>query len=339
MATVAIIGAGIAGLEAASILAENGLNVFIIEKTDQIGGNINKWYHLFPNDRDAKDIREYLQNISQKTNITILRENEIVDIINNGADYVISTNKKVDIRADAILISSGFEPFNAEIKEEYGYNIYDNVLTSVDLEQIFRENKELLTAQKTIPKRIAFAHCVGSRDAKVGHTYCSKVCCITGVKQAIEVQKRVNNVENYCFYMDLRMFNLEYEDYYKRAQQNHHTQFIRGRISEVSQNIDGSLQLKAEDTLSGLPMKMKVDMLILLVGMVPSTILKFLNQKIGLELEPNGFVKPKDNHLKSNLTNLNGVFVAGTAIGPMTITETIAHARSAALEIIKFLKK
>ena len=100
----------------------------------------------------------------------------------------------MEIKSDAVLVTSGFEPFDAEVKEEYGYNIYDNVVTSVDLEKLFKDNKPLLTAQKKVPQRIAYVHCVGSRDAKVGHTYCSKVCCITGVKQAIEVQKRIPNI-------------------------------------------------------------------------------------------------------------------------------------------------
>ena len=139
--------------------------------------------------------------------------------------------------------------------------------------------------------------------------------------------------------MDLRMFNLQYEQYYKDAQQQHHTQFIRGRVSEVAQNQDGTLQIKAEDTLSGMPMRMKVDMLVLLVGMTPSALLKQLNNQLGLELEPNGFIQTKDVHLQNNYTNIDGVFVAGTAIGPMTINETFNHSRNAALEILKYLNK
>lgn len=337
--TITIIGGGIAGIEAARLVAEQGYNVFVVEKKNQIGGNINNWYHLFPNNRDANDIRVYIDRILEQSNITMLKQTDVDKIVKFENKFVVVTDKNLEIKSDVLLVATGFEPFDAELKEEYGYKIYNNVITSVDLEKYFKENKPLLTSQKKVPQRIAYVHCVGSRDAKVGHTYCSKVCCITGVKQSIEVQKRIPNIENYCFYMDLRMFNLQYEKYYKDAQQHHHTQFIRGRVSEVAENRDGSLQIKAEDTLSGMPMRMRVDMLVLLVGMEPSALLKQINNQLGLELEPNGFVQTKDVHLQNNYTNIDGVFVAGTAIGPMTINETFNHSRNAAMEIIKYLSR
>ena len=91
------------------------------------------------------------------------------------------------ITAHAILLATGFDIFDASKKEEYGYGIYDNVITSVDLEQAFNSGK-VVTAQGKTPKRIGFIHCVGSRDEKAGNPHCSKVCCVTAVKQAIEVE-------------------------------------------------------------------------------------------------------------------------------------------------------
>ena len=125
--------------------------------------------------------------------------------------------------------------------------------------------------------------------------HCSRVCCITGVKQAIEVKQAIPDAEVYSFYMDMRMFGPGYEELYRQAQQEFNIHFIRGRISEASQTIDNRVQIKAEDTLIGLPLKMTVDMLVLIVGMKAGA----CNLQPGAAatastLYPSGFVKPLD---------------------------------------------
>ncbi len=333
---IAIIGAGIAGVEAASTLADMGYSLYLIEKEKTIGGNIKNWNHLFPTNRDASELREYLQEKIKHPKINVFIETEIKDFKKENGKLIITTNKHITLEVSALLITTGFQPFDASRKEEYGYGVYENVITSVDLEQIFKDGKTLFPDGKT-PSRIAFVHCVGSRDAKSGNTYCSKVCCITGIKQAIEMNKLYPQTEMYSFYMDLRMHGLEYERYYKSAQENYNTQFIRGRVSEVSENKDKSIQLKAEDTLSGLPLKMKVDLLVLLVGMEAQSSTQILCKKMKLESTPERFFQPKDRHLEINLTQEEGIFLAGTCIAPMTIDETIQNSRSAALEIDRYL--
>ena len=119
----------------------------------------------------------------------------------------------------------------------------------------------------TAPRRIAFLHCVGSRDEKVCQHHCSKVCCITGVKQAMELKEMFPAADVFNFYMDIRMFGPGYEEMYRDAQQRLNIHFVRGRISEASPTLDGRVQIKAEDTLTGRPLKMSVDMLVLIVGM------------------------------------------------------------------------
>ncbi len=94
------------------------------------------------------------------------------------------------LNSDAVIVATGFDLFRSERKEEYGYGIYDNVITSADLEAMFRKN-EVRRQNGDIPGRIGFIHCVGSRDEKVGNIYCSKLCCVTAVKQAMEVKKHI----------------------------------------------------------------------------------------------------------------------------------------------------
>ena len=160
-------------------------------------------------------------------------------------DHTVTLKNGKTLTGEAVLIATGFQPFEADRKEEYGYRIYDNVITSIDLENMFSKGK-LLTTTGKVPERVAFIHCVGSRDKKSGNLYCSRVCCVTGVKQAIEIKQHLPGAKIFNFYMDLRMYGQDFEEMYIEAQQKWGVTFIRGRVSEIGQNFDGTLQLKAE---------------------------------------------------------------------------------------------
>ena len=100
-------------------------------------------------------------------------------------------------------------------------------------------------------KSVGFVHCVGSRDEKARNSQCSKVCCITAIKQAIEMKEKFPDAEIWCFYMDLRLFGKKFEDFYTKAQRDYGIHFVRGRVSEVSEDINSRVIVKAEDTLAG----------------------------------------------------------------------------------------
>lgn len=333
---VLIIGGGVAGLEASGVLSKLGYNVTIIEESDRIGGKLNRWSHLFPSRRPASEVLDHLK-LQLDPNTTIITNTKIADINydNSSIEAVLISGNHID--ADAVLISTGFELFDARKKEEYGYKIYENVITSADLEKFFKEGKEIRTSRGKTPQRIGIIHCVGSRDEKVGNTYCSKVCCVTGVKQAIEIKEHLPSCEVFNFYMDLRMFDRHFEDLYQEAQMKYHVQFVRGRLSEAFENPDGSVMVKVEDTLLGKPMKMNLDMVVLMVGMTPGNTSLFKN-KLNLETGNDGFFVPADEHVKSVSSKQKGVFYAGACTGPKTIENTITEARAAALEIACFLK-
>lgn len=339
MKNIVTIGGGIAGIEVSEILSDLGYHVTLIEKENQTGGKIRKWNKLFPTLRNASDIQNFIDKKTATGNFTVLRNTKVI-----GAEYKINkwslnTDKEMTINADAVVLATGFDVFDAERKEEYGYKIYENVYTSVDLEEMFKNKKQITTTDGKIPKRIALIHCVGSRDEKSGNQYCSKLCCVTGVKQAIELNELLPDTEIFCFYIDLRMYDGKFEELYRSAQEKHHIQFIRGRLSEASENIDKSLQIKAEDTLSGRPLKMTVDMLFLLVGMEPGEGTNEMKKVFGLEHSENKFIKVNDYHIKNNNSSREGIFLAGTCTNPMSVSDTLAHARSAALEVHSFLTK
>jgi heterodisulfide reductase subunit A2 len=335
---VTIIGGGIAGMEAAGQMAFLGYNVTLLEKSTILGGHVNNWHHLFPDYKPASEIISKLKLAIHDT-ASIHFNAEVHKLNKSNNSYTITLTDGESIEADAIVVATGFDLFNATKKEEYGYKIYDNVITSADLEDKLKSGKPIKTSKGIIPKKIAFVHCVGSRDEKTGNTYCSKVCCVTAMKQAIEMKKANPDAEVYCFYMDLRMYDRYFEDIYFEAQTKHRINFIRGRLSESNEDQEGKLILRAEDTLTGRPLKITVDLLVLMTGMVSSDGTRSLAARFGLNTAEDKFLNTSDNHSGNNLTNLEGIFVAGTCTGPKSVVETLNDARSAALQAITYLKK
>ena len=334
---VVIIGGGIAGMEASSVLSKLGIDVLLIEKKEQLGGHVGQWDHLFPNFRPAGEITRSLFHALKNKHIKICTNTEVKGISRQNGNYLVKTSREQDFKANGILLATGFDLFDARKKEEYGYGIYENVITSSDLEQKLKQGGTLTTVSGRIPKRVAIIHCVGSRDEKAGSFHCSKVCCITAVKQAIELKQNLLNTEVFCFYMDLRMYGKGFEELYREAQEKWGIQFIRGRLSEAAENQDGSLQIKAEDTLSGRPLKMNVDLLVLMIGIIPSPATRLMCEVLGIHFSPDGFVKHTDEHLACNETNVRGIFTAGTVSSPMSINDTIADARSAAIKVADYV--
>jgi heterodisulfide reductase subunit A len=334
---VVVIGGGVAGLEVAGQLSKVGIEVSLIEKDSNTGGHLNKWYKLFPDRRKSSEVMEYLNGITVNKGINLMTDTSI-EMFNRKRDHFsIVTSGGKELIADAVIVATGFDLFKSARKEEYGYGIYDNVITSADLEEMFRKG-EISLANNTKPEKIGIIHCVGSRDEKVGNFYCSKLCCVTAVKQAIEIREFLPKSKVFCFYMDMRMGGALYEELYREAQEQWGVSFIRGKVSEASETIDNQLLIKVEDTLAGRPLKMKLDILVLMAGMEMSEGGKKIAGIGGLRTGENRFFAATDNHFGSNKSNIEGVFYAGTCTAPMNITETISHARAAVIEVIDYLK-
>ena len=135
------------------------------------------------------------------------------------------------------------------------------------------------------------------------------------------------------------MFGRFYEELYKEAQEKYNIQFIRGRLSESSESKSGGVVVKVEDTLLGKPLKITVDLLVLMTGMVAPANVTAIRDALGLKKEDDNFLEPLDVHTACNSSTVPGLFLAGTCTGPKTITDTLTDARSAALAVDEFLKK
>lgn len=321
-------------MEAARQLKALGLKPVIVEKTSALGGHVAQWNNLFPDVVPAsKLLAPYKEELKD---VEVFLETEIASInrLQKGYSVVLSNGRAMPCKA--VIFATGFKLFEAEKKEEYGYGVYDRVITNKDLEAWFNTGSDERVPEK--PSAIGFVHCVGSRDVKAGNTQCSKVCCITAIKQAIELKEKFPNAEIYCFYMDLRLFGKKYEDFYINAQRDYGIHFIRGRVSEVSETIDGQVLVKAEDTLVGKPVKVRLDLLVLMAGIVCNRENQTLLKAVQLPVDDDGFFRSRDNIASITQSDRDGIFFAGTCTGPKTIPETIAEARSAALNVYNYLK-
>ncbi|MBI5011219.1 MAG: FAD-dependent oxidoreductase [Bacteroidia bacterium] len=175
---VVVIGGGVAGLETAGRLSKAGIEVTLVEMKEETGGHIVDWYKLFPDRKDSGEVKKYLDEIVSADNIKLLTGTTVSEFRKNHSHFNILTNTGKELRADAVVVATGFDLFNSSRKEEYGYGIYDNVITSADLEKMFRIGR-ITMADGSVPKKVGMVHCVGSRDEKVGNLYCSKLCCVS----------------------------------------------------------------------------------------------------------------------------------------------------------------
>ena len=331
---VIVVGGGIAGMQTALKLSAGGVSALLLERDADLGGKLTGWHKLFPSFTPAHEVLDELRRRLAASDVEVRTRCEVAEVARDGV--TLSTGERLE--ADAVVVATGFTLFDARIKEEYGYGIYDNVYTTVDIERMLNEGRVALK-DGTAPRRIAFLHCVGSRDEKVCQHHCSKVCCITGVKQAMELKEMFPAADVFNFYMDIRMFGPGYEEMYRDAQQRLNIHFVRGRISEASPTLDGRVQIKAEDTLTGRPLKMSVDMLVLIVGMRSNASNARFAAGAGLGVQPSGFLAPRDAFLHNVESGVDGIFYAGAVTAPKNIGESLSEAVVAADRAAEYLKR
>ncbi len=333
MKHIIVVGGGIAGMQCAVEAARGGAAVTLIEKEGDTVVKLRNWHKLFPTFTPADEVLSALRHrLAREENITVKTDCEVSAV----TPRKVATASGEELACDAVVIATGFTLFDARVKEEYGYGIYDNVVTSADLERMFNDGAVKLKSGGA-PRRIAILHCVGSRDEKVCQRHCSKVCCVTGVKQAMELKKLFPSADVFNFYMDIRMFGPGYEEMYREAQEKYNIHFVRGRISEVSPTIDERLQIKAEDTLTGRPLKIGVDMLVLLIGMKADAMNASLEEGSGLARQPSGFMQPRDSFLGNVESGAEGIFYAGAVTAPKSVGESLNEGTAAARAALEWL--
>ncbi|MEM3704205.1 MAG: 4Fe-4S dicluster domain-containing protein, partial [Candidatus Bathyarchaeia archaeon] len=211
---------------------------------------------------------------------------------------------------------------------------YENVVTGIEFERILSPNgptsgRIIRQSDGKVPKRIAFVQCVGSRDEKT-KPYCSRVCCMYAIKQALLTREKIREAEIVIFYVDIRAFGKGYEEYYKRAQMEG-IYFIRGRVAEIIEDPETkNLIVRAEDTLAGRPIEAEFEMVILSVGLTPNNDTDLLRKTLNITISEDGFFREAHPKLRPVDSLVDGIFIAGAAQGPKDIPDSVAQASAAA---------
>jgi heterodisulfide reductase subunit A len=237
--------------------------------------------------------------------------------------------ERIELQAGAIVLSTGFDPFDPKKKPEFGYGVYPNVLQGLEVERLCSASgptKGEILIQGKKPKEVVFIHCVGSRDKSVDNEYCSRVCCMFTAKQAHLLRDKIPDARITVLYMDVRAFGKGFEEFYERVQKEEII-YRRGNPSEVFRK-NGKLVVRGEDTLLGEPFEMEADLVVLASGLVPRKEDDILKNMLGLENSSDKFYAEAPG-LDPILTKVEGIFLAGCCQGPKDIPDTVAQASGA----------
>jgi len=245
----------------------------------------------------------------------------------------------VEIEVGAIIVATGFDPFNPKLKPEFGYGLYPNVIYGLELERLCSAsgptNGKIIISGKQ-PQDVVFIHCVGSRDKTTGNEYCSRVCCMYTAKQAHLIREKIPDARITVLYMDVRAFGKGFEEFYERVQKEA-VCYRRANPSEIY-NRNGRLIVRGEDTLLGEPFELEADLVVLAAGLVPRQEDTALKDILGLEKSADGFYREAPGH-DPIITHVPGIFLAGCCQGPKDIPDAVAQASGAAALAAALLAK
>lgn len=242
----------------------------------------------------------------------------------------------ISLTVGSVVIATGHQRYDTFKRPEYGHEFYEDVLSQMQLARLMGINGptnghlQVPSTGKT-PERIVMIQCVGSRDQKPeGHKYCSKVCCMVALKNANLIKSHYPDTEIIICYTDIRTVGV-YEKYYKYVQDNG-IKLIRGRPGEVARE-DEHMLVRLEDTITKEKLEIPTDLVVLSAALEASEGTVNAAKTLGVPLTEDKFVKEKHPKMQPVATDIEGVFVCGTAQGPKDITDSIIQANTAATKI------
>jgi len=417
-----VVGAGIAGIQAALTMANGGMKVFLVEKSPYIGGHMAQLDKTFPTLDCASCIfTPKTVEVARNKNIELFVCSEVVEVKGYVGNFTVTIKKQptyvdpsrctgcgdcveacvlkkgvpsefeegmarrkaiyipfpqavplkaivdkesclllskgkckkacveackaeainfeqkeevIEKEVGSIIIATGYDLFDPHLLPQYGYGVYENVITNLQFERLASPSGptqgEVWLKDSTLPEAIAFLHCIGSRDENA-MLHCSRICCMASMKQA-HLAKEKTGAEIYEFYIDINAFGKGYQEFYKRVREEG-IYFIRGKGSEIFKR-DGRLVVAAEDTLLGTPLEISVDMVVLGTGLAARYDTERVAQVFGISQSADRFFMEAHPKLRPVSTNVDGIFLAGCCQGPKDIPDTVAQASAAAAEAI-----
>jgi len=260
-----------------------------------------------------------------------------------AVDYTLQ-DEVITEKVGSIVAATGYDLMDWTIYEEYGGGKYKDVITSLQFERLLSASGPTgghirRPSDGREPKSIAFIQCVGSRDRSINRPYCSAFCCMYTAKQAILAKDHLPDSESWVFYMDIRAAGKLYDEFTRRAMEEYGAHYIRSRVSAIYPDSEGQLVLMASDTLLGEPLEVKVDMVVLAVGIEASAGAPQLAEKLRISYDHYGFFLESHVKLKPVETNTAGVFLAGCCQGPKDIPASVSQGSAAAAKVLDLFAK
>ncbi len=271
----------------------------------------------------------------------VIRDNEhciecglCYDICGREAIRKEDVPREEEIRAASIIIASGYDIFDAVRKDQFGYLRYPDVITSLEFERMMNAGGPTggsirrLSDGKT-PGHVVFVQCVGSRDIPLSRPYCSGVCCMYAMKNAMLLREKYPETRVTILYMDVRAYGKGYEEYFERAK-SMGVEFLRGMPAEIIAN-KGGMMIRVENTETGSMVELHPGLVVLSVGLEPAKDATSLAVHCGIPVEETGFFKSLDEKVNTVATIQPGIYIAGTAVSPRDIPDCVAQAQAAAM--------
>lgn len=340
---VLVVGGGVAGLNAALDLACQGYHVDLVEKNAEAGGLIPQLHRLYPLCSCCKLSNRLISSL-QHPAITVHTQTQVSEVSGEAGNFQVSLTGKdasKQIQAGAIILSTGVETFDPSVYDTYDYSRFPNVITSVDMEWSQKpagphQGIPKRPSDGQSPKRVAWLQCVGSREINVCDAlFCSSVCCMYALKEAVNLKEAIPDVETSIFFMDMRTHGKGYERYMNEAVEKG-VRLVRSRIHNIErEGGTEDLRLGYIDE-EGNKKEEIFDMVVLSVGLRPSSSMIDLTKKLGVKLTTDFFVET--DNFKPTETNVAGVFVCGGAAGPRDVHQSVVESMAAVGKTAALLK-
>ncbi len=257
------------------------------------------------------------------------------EVCPEGAISVSDKASSEDLTADAVVVATGFTPFNPERKGTYGYAKFPNVISGLDLERIKRQKGFLARpSDGAAAQKVAFIQCVGSRDENLGNLWCSQVCCPYALRTAESLKHKNPDLDITVFYMDIQNTGKSFPVFYETCKND--IRFIRSIPVDIFPVENDNLNMRLFDEAEGTPAMETFDMVVLSIGIMPNSENEKIAAQLNIALDSDGFFKNSDELNKTSTSN-DGMFIAGTAQGPKNIAASMAQAGQAASGVLKYL--
>ena len=345
--TIAVIGAGIAGMKAALTLSDKKNPVVLIEKATQVGGHVAEWGSLFGTAEKGSELSERIYTeILKRDNITILTHTELVNAKGSIGDFTLTL--KNNVQADApttechvgsVVVATGFESY-IPVENEFGYKMADNVITLPDFKKLVDASSagKLVYNGKTI-ENVAYIYCVGSRQVDGDNKYCSRNCCTATIHTAVTARKKFADLNNFHFTRGIRTYGKQEIVYSESLKSGDiYLQSFGNKPPQVVVE-NGKTIVKIKDILTiNKDVEVEADLVVLVTGMVPRSD----NSVGGLFKLPkgrDGFYNEIHMKLRPVETVIDGITIAGTCQSPKNITESVNSALSAATKSYSYISK